>query len=82
MTATFRLRPGELDESFLMKLSAMFRDREVEVVVFDPDEIPESDYPYGNPVQEKFLMEALDRVERGEGLVYVDVDELRLQNAA
>lgn len=78
MTATFHLQPGELNQNFLEKLNAMFRDREVEVVIHEPEE---SDYPSRNPAQERFLMEALDRVERGEGLVYVDVDELRRQNA-
>ncbi len=77
MTATFHLRPGELNENFLEKLNAIFHDREIEGVVHEPEE---TDYPAGNPAQERFLMESLDRVERGQGLVYVDVDDLRRQN--
>ncbi|HZK76195.1 MAG TPA: hypothetical protein VFD13_04730 [Candidatus Kapabacteria bacterium] len=35
MTATFRLKPGELNEDFFAQLKAMFDDREVEIVVYD-----------------------------------------------
>ena len=77
MTATFRLRAGELNEGFLEKLNAMFHDREIEVVVYDPNEVTESDYPHGKPVQEEYLIDAIDRVDRGEGLVYTDVEALR-----
>ncbi len=35
MTATFRLQPGELDETFFEKLKAIFDDREIEIVVYD-----------------------------------------------
>lgn len=79
MTATFRLEASELNENFLEKLRAMFRDREVELVVHDVES--ESDYPFDNPVQAQFLHEALDRVERGEGLVSVSLDELRKQHS-
>ncbi len=79
MTATFRLEASELNENFLEKLRAMFRDREVELIVHDVES--ESDYPFDNPVQAKFLRESLDRVERGEDLVSVSLDELRKQHS-
>jgi hypothetical protein len=80
MTATFRLRPGEFDRSFFDKLNALIHDREVELVVYEPQE-SESDYPFDNPVQTQYLREALDRVERGEGLVHVGLDDLRKQHS-
>ncbi|HET6401405.1 MAG TPA: hypothetical protein VFH95_08410 [Candidatus Kapabacteria bacterium] len=79
MTATFRLQSDELNENFIEKLRAMFRDREVELIVHDVES--ESDYPLDNPIQAQFLREALDRVERGEGLVSVSLDELRKQHS-
>ncbi|HEX5315066.1 MAG TPA: hypothetical protein VFX22_00330 [Candidatus Kapabacteria bacterium] len=43
MTATFRLEPGELNESFFEKLRTMFRDREVELIVHDVDSTNKKD---------------------------------------
>ena len=80
MTATFRLRPGEFDRSFFEKLNALIQDREVELIVYEPEEA-ESEYPFDNPIQTQLLREALDRVEREEGLVRVSLDELRKQHS-
>ena len=80
MTATFRLRPGEFDRSFFEKLNALINDREVELIVYEPENA-ESDYPFNNPMQAQYLREALDRVDRGEGLVKVSLDELRKQHS-
>ena len=76
MTTTFRLQPGELNESFFEKLRTMFHDREVELVVYDLES--ESDYPFDNPTQMKFLDEALARSEREENLIsFESMEELR-----
>ena len=80
MTATFRLQPGEFDRSFFDKLDALIHDREVELIIYQPDEA-ESDYPFDNPIQTQYLREALDRVDRGEGLIKVSLDELRKQHS-
>ena len=80
MTVTFRLQPGEFDRSFFEKLTSLISDREVELIVYEPDS-GKSDYPYDNPAQAKFLREALDRVDRSEGLVRVTLDELRKQHS-
>jgi hypothetical protein len=80
MTATFRLQPGEFNRSFFDKLNALINDREVELIIYEP-EIAESEYPFGNPVQTQYLREALGRVDRGEGLVKVSLDELRKQHS-
>ena len=73
MTATFKLQPDELNESFFERLKDMFRDRPVEITVHEEDVI---DYPFDNPVQVKFLEAASERVRNRDGLVYVDIDEL------
>ncbi|MGH2638725.1 MAG: hypothetical protein ACRDF4_05505 [Rhabdochlamydiaceae bacterium] len=80
MTATFRLRPGEFNRNLFEKLSAIFHDREVELVVYEPEE-NETEYPFDNPVQAQFLREALGRVEREEGLVKVSLEELQQQHS-
>ncbi len=76
MTTTFRLHPGELNESFLEKLRAMFRDRELEVVVHETDEETAADYPFDNPAQVEFLEQQIRHVEDGGKMVRMTLDEL------
>ena len=76
MTTTFRLQPGELNESFFEKLRTMFRDSEVELVVHDVES--ESDYPFDNPAQVRQLEEAMAVARKGDDLVtFESMDELR-----
>ncbi len=76
MTATFRLKPGELDENFFEKLKAMFRDREVELIVHDVES--ESHYPFDNPAQVRQLEEAMAVARKGDDLVtFENMEELR-----
>lgn len=80
MTATFRLQPDELNESFLEKLRAMFRDRELEVVVHETDEATEADYPFDNPVQVAFLEKEIRHFENGGEMVRITLDDLRARS--
>jgi len=77
MTTTFRLQPGELNESFLEKLRAMFRDRELEVVVHETDDETEADYPFDNPAQAKFIEQEIRHFENGGEMVRMTLDDLR-----
>ena len=77
MTTTFRLQPGELNESFLEKLRMMFRDRELEVVVHETDDETEADYPFNNPSQVEFLEQEIRHFENGGEMVRMTLDELR-----
>ncbi|HEY3875922.1 MAG TPA: hypothetical protein VGM92_10625, partial [Candidatus Kapabacteria bacterium] len=65
------------NETFLAKLRAMFRDRDVvELIVHDVES--ESDYPFNNPAQVKFLEEALERSRNEENLIsFENMEELR-----
>jgi hypothetical protein len=55
----------------------MFRDRDVvELIVHDVES--ESDYPFNNPAQVKFLEEALERSRNEENLIsFENMEELR-----
>ena len=79
MTTTFRLRPDELNESFLEKLRALFRRGEVEVVVHEMDDITTHDYPFDNPAQVKFLEEEIHHYERGGPMIRKTLEELQSQ---
>jgi hypothetical protein len=77
MTTTFRLQPGELNESFLEKLRAMFRDHELEVVVHETDDETGADYPFDNPAQAGFLDQEIRHFENGGEMVRMTLNELR-----
>ena len=39
MQASYRLNASDLDENFLESLKTLFQDKEIEIVVYDMDEI-------------------------------------------
>jgi hypothetical protein len=75
MTTTFRAHGSELNKDFFERLMAMFREKDVEIIVREYD--GETDYPEDNPAQAKYLQEALQRVENREGLIEVDPETLQ-----
>jgi hypothetical protein len=40
MTTTFRLAADELDQTFLDRVKAMFREKQVSIVVYEENELP------------------------------------------
>jgi hypothetical protein len=57
MTTTFRLAANELDQSFLDRIKAMFREKRVSIVVYEENPLPSDssngalDYFMSHPVK-------------------------------
>ncbi len=72
MTATFKLRPEELDESFLEKLRGLFaRTREVHVIISDSD-MDETEFLMSDPDDYKRLLASIEQIRTGKELVEFD----------
>ena len=76
MTTTFRVHSSELDQDFFERLKAMFKGKEIEIIVHETGEMDETDYLLSDPANRKHILDAHARVERREGLVEVDIDSL------
>ena len=76
MTTTFRVHSNELDQDFFERLKAMFKGKEIEIIVHETGGMDETDYLLSDPANRKHILDAHARVERREGLVEVDIDSL------
>jgi hypothetical protein len=76
MTTTFRINANDLDQDFFDRLKAMFKGKEIEIIVHETPEMDETAYLLSVPANRKHILDAHARVERREGLVEVDVESL------
>jgi len=72
MTATFKLRPEELDESFLEKLRGLFvQTREINLTI-SGTEMDETEFLMSDPADYHRLLASIEQIRKGEGLVEFD----------
>lgn len=76
MTTTFRAHISEIDQDFLQRLKAMFKGKEIEIIVHETQDMDETSYLLSDPENRKHLLASHARVESREGLVEVDINSL------
>ena len=77
MTATFKLRPEELDDSFLEKMRGLFaRTQEINVTISDA-EMDETEYLMSDPDDYSRLLASIEQIRKGEGLVEFEPQDFR-----
>jgi antitoxin YefM len=74
MHTTYRLNANELDEKFIESLKALFKDRDIEIIV---NEVDETAYLLRSEANKERLLKALENVEKGENLVEVQIGDLQ-----
>ncbi|MCH8317198.1 MAG: hypothetical protein IIA88_01670 [Bacteroidetes bacterium] len=70
MYTTFHLKASDLDERFLKAVKAMFKSRNISIVV--EEEQDETEYLLASETNRKMLMESIRQAKKGE-LVTVDI---------
>ena len=66
MHTIYQVNADELDQSFLDALKAMFKNKEIEIVVYERDETA---YLLRSPANREHLLNAIRDVEHGQNLV-------------
>jgi len=74
MQTTYRLNANELDEKFIQSLKALFKDKDIEIMV---SEVDETAYLLRSQANKERLLKAIENVERGENLVEVKIGDLQ-----
>lgn len=74
MHTTYHLNANELDEKFIESLKALFRDKDIEIVV---SEVDETAYLLRTEANKERLLKAVANVEKGENLVEVKIGDLQ-----
>jgi len=74
MHTTYRLNANELDEKFIQSLKALFKDKDIEIMV---SEVDETGYLLRSEANKERLLRAIENVEKGENLVEARVGDLQ-----
>ena len=73
MQTIYRLKASELDNDFLEGLKATFRDKEIEIIVYEVDE---TDYLLKSDANKVRLLKAIDNVNNKTNLVEINLESL------
>ena len=74
MDAIYHVKADELDESFLDALKAMFKDKEIEIAVYERDETA---YLLRSPANRARLLRAVADVESLQNVVTPDQEQFQ-----
>jgi len=74
MFTIYRVKPEELDATFLENLKTTFRGKEIEIAV---SEVDETDYLLRPPKNREHLLSAVKDVEAGYNVVTPDPKQFR-----
>ena len=74
MITTYRLNANELSSQLLELIRKSFPGKEIEITVLEQDA---TEYLKSNPANERHINEAIDRIEKNEGLHSVDPTSLK-----
>jgi antitoxin YefM len=74
MQSTYRVRATDLTPDFLKALQYAYKDREIEIVVYEV--VDETDYLLGTDANREQLLGAIKDIEAGDNLVSLSLDSL------
>lgn len=74
MRTIYRLKANELDEKFIQSLKALFKDKDIEIMV---SEVDETAYLFQSEANKERLLKAIENVEKGENLTEVPIGDLQ-----
>lgn len=74
MRTTYRLKANELDEQFIAGLKAKYKDKDIEIIVYEVDE---TEYLLKSEVNRQRLMQAKQNIENKTNLIKIDLEDLQ-----
>lgn len=74
MNTVYRLNANELDEKFVKSLRALFKDKDIEIIV---NEVDETAYLLQSKANRERLLKAVENVEKGENLIETRIGDLQ-----
>jgi len=79
MYTLYKMNADEIDNSFIKSLKAMFRNKEIEIVVCEAEQSEESETAYllKSSANRDHLLRAIENVAHEQNLVTVKLDELQ-----
>ena len=77
MYMIYKMNAGELDNLFLKALKAMFKDKDIEIIVSDAAQSEEDETAYllKSPANRERLLKAIENVAHERNLVTINLDD-------
>lgn len=72
MYTTYRLKVEELDNKFIEGLKVLFKNKEIEIAVYETDE---TDYLFQSPANRKSIIDAINDIENNKNIVVPDQEQ-------
>lgn len=73
MQSSYRLKANELDEQFIAGLKATYKDKDIEIIVYEVDE---TEYLLRSEANRVRLIQAKANIDNKTNLVEVDLEDL------
>jgi antitoxin YefM len=73
MQSLYRLKANELNEKFLAGLKEIYKDKDIEIIIY---EVNETEYLLQSDVNRQRLMQAKTNVDNKTNLVEIDLEDL------
>lgn len=73
MQSSYRLKANDLDEQFIVGLKATYKDKDIEIVVYEVDE---TEYLLKSDANRERLMQAKANIENKANLIKIDLKDL------
>jgi antitoxin YefM len=79
MYMTYRMNAAELDSRFLRALKAMFKDKDIEIVICEAAQSEEDETAYllRSPVNRERLLKAIENVTHDRNLISINLEDLQ-----
>lgn len=74
MHTIYQINANELNESLLESIRTLFKDKEIEITITERDE---TEYLLRSPANREFLLRAVERVEKGIGIITPDQEQFQ-----
>lgn len=73
MQSSYRLKANELDEQFIAGLKETYKDKDIEIIVYEVDE---TEYLLKSDANRDMLMLAKANIENKTNLIEIDLEDL------
>lgn len=73
MESSYRLTANELDENFIAGIKAAYKDKNIEIIVY---EIDETEYLLGTEANKQRLLQSKKNIENRQNLVEIDLADI------
>jgi antitoxin YefM len=74
MYSTYRLNINELDTSFIKSVKRLFKDKEIEIAIYEVDE---TEYLLSSPENKKKILLAVSNVNKKKNLMEMKLEDLK-----